>query len=51
MLGENAPGGVIFSGLLPTVILNLILTLPVYAFTRRLLRPRDWTPREVRLLG
>jgi rod shape-determining protein MreD len=51
MLGQNAPGGVIFSGLLPTVILNLILTLPVYAFTRRLLRPREWTPREVRLLG
>jgi rod shape-determining protein MreD len=51
MLGQNAPGGIIFSGLLPTVILNLILTLPVYAFTRRLLRPREWTPREVRLLG
>ena len=51
MLGQNAPGGVIFSGLVPTVILNLILTLPVYAFTRRLLRPREWTPREVRLLG
>jgi rod shape-determining protein MreD len=51
ILGQNAPGGVIFSGLLPTVILNLILTLPVYALTRRLLRPREWTPREVRLLG
>jgi rod shape-determining protein MreD len=51
MLGQNAPGGAIFEGLLPTVLLNLILTLPVYAFMRRLLRPRDWAPREVRLLG
>lgn len=51
MLGQNAPGNAIFSGLGPTVILNLILTLPVYAFTRRLLRPREWAPREVRLLG
>ena len=51
MLGQNAPAGAIFSGLVPTVFLNLILTLPVYAFTRRLLRPREWSPREVRLLG
>ena len=51
MLGQNAPGGAIFAGLVPTVLLNLILTLPVYALTRRLLRPREWTPREVRLLG
>jgi rod shape-determining protein MreD len=51
MLGQNAPAGAIFQGLVPTVFLNLILTLPVYASTRRLLRPREWTPREVRLLG
>jgi rod shape-determining protein MreD len=51
MLGQNAPGGEIFSGLAPTVLLNLILALPVYAITRRLLRPYEWTPREVRLLG
>jgi rod shape-determining protein MreD len=51
MLGQNAPGGEIFSGLAPTVLLNLILALPVYALTRRLLRPQEWTPREVRLLG
>jgi rod shape-determining protein MreD len=51
MLGQNAPAGAIFSGLIPTVVLNLILTLPVYALTRRLLRPREWVPREVRLLG
>jgi rod shape-determining protein MreD len=51
MLGQNAPGGAIFEGLMPTVLLNLILTLPMYALTRRLLRPQDWSPREVRLLG
>ena len=51
MLGQNAPAGTIFAGVMPTILLNLILTLPVYAFTRRLLRPREWAPREVRLLG
>jgi rod shape-determining protein MreD len=51
MLGQNAPGGAIFEGLVPTVVLNLILTFPVYALTRRLLRPREWAPREVRLLA
>jgi rod shape-determining protein MreD len=51
MLGKNAPGGEIFAGLVPTVALNLLLTVPIYALTRRLLRPRDWVPREVRLLG
>jgi rod shape-determining protein MreD len=51
MLGQNAPGGEIFTGIAPTILLNLILTWPVYALTRRLLRPQEWTPREVRLLG
>jgi rod shape-determining protein MreD len=51
MLGQNAPGAAIFEGLVPTMLLNLILTVPVYALTRRLLRPREWAPREVRLLG
>lgn len=51
MLGQNAPGGEIFAGIAPTILLNLILTWPVYALTRRLLRPQEWTPREVRLLG
>jgi rod shape-determining protein MreD len=51
MLGEPAPAAAIFSSLLPTVFLNLILTVPVYALTRRLLRPREWVTREVRLLG
>jgi rod shape-determining protein MreD len=51
MLGQNAPGGEVFAGLFPTILLNLVLTFPVYALTRRLLRPREWAPREVRLLG
>jgi rod shape-determining protein MreD len=51
MLGQNAPAGEIFAALAPTVLLNLALTVPVYALTRRLLRPREWVPREVRLLG
>ena len=29
------------AGLLPTIVLNLILTAPVYALVRRLLRPRE----------
>jgi rod shape-determining protein MreD len=51
MLGEPAPAHHIFAALLPTVLLNLILTVPVYALTRRLLRPHAWVTREVRLLG
>jgi hypothetical protein len=51
MLGQNAPGSAIFEGLVPTILLNLVLTFPVYALTRRLLPPREWAPREVRLLA
>jgi len=51
MLGQNAPAGDIFKGLVPTILLNLILTVPMYALVRRLLRPREWSPREVRLLA
>jgi rod shape-determining protein MreD len=51
LLGEPAPAGDIFGAIVQTVLLNVILTIPVYALTRRLLRPREWTLREVRLLG
>jgi rod shape-determining protein MreD len=51
LLGEPAPGSDILAALLPTVLLNLILTVPVYALTRRLLRPPERLTREVRLLG
>jgi rod shape-determining protein MreD len=51
MLGEHAPAGLVFKTLVPTIALNLILTFPVYALARRVLRPREWVAREVRLLG
>jgi rod shape-determining protein MreD len=51
MLGEHAPAGHVFAGLVPTFALNLLITIPMYALSRRLLRPREWAPREVRLLG
>jgi hypothetical protein len=40
-------------GLLPTILLNLILTAPVYGLVRRLLRPveRAELAAEVQLLG
>ena len=43
----------LIDGLLPAVALNLLLTAPVYAIVRRVLRPVSWTDRtsEVRLLG
>jgi rod shape-determining protein MreD len=53
MLGENAPAGPIARGLLPAIAMNLVLTAPVYALVRRLLRPLDRGDyaTEVQLLG
>jgi len=53
MLGERAPAGAVLSALVPTIVLNLILTAPVYALVRRLLRPRERADfaTEVQLLG
>jgi rod shape-determining protein MreD len=53
VLGERAPAGAIARGLLPAILMNLILTAPVYALARRLLRPRSRTDyaTEVQLLG
>ena len=53
MLGEHAPAGTVMTDVWPSIALNLILTAPVYALARRLLRPLDWADRaqEVRLLG
>jgi rod shape-determining protein MreD len=53
MLGENAPAGPIARGLLPEIAMNLVLTAPVYALVRRLLRPLDRGDyaTEVQLLG
>jgi rod shape-determining protein MreD len=53
VLGERAPAGALFRGLLPAIALNLIFAAPVYALVRRLLRPFDRSDvaTEVQLLG
>ena len=53
VLGEHAPAGPMLSGLLPSIVLNLILTAPVYGLVRRLLRAleRADLATEVHLLG
>jgi rod shape-determining protein MreD len=53
VLGERAPAGAVTRALLPAILLNLIVTGPVYALARRLLRQRghgDYAT-EVQLLG
>jgi hypothetical protein len=53
VLGERAPAGAIVRGLGPAIVMNLILTGPLYAVVRRLLRVRgraDYAT-EVQLLG
>ena len=42
---------VLVDALLPAVLLNLVLTIPVYALTKRVLGPPEWKRAEVRLLG
>jgi rod shape-determining protein MreD len=53
VIGQPAAAGAYLSGLPATVLLNLILTWPVYTFVRRLFPPNDVLDRvhEVRLLG
>jgi len=53
VLGDSAPAGELLSGLPASLLLNLILTLPVYALVRRLFPPLELADRvhEVRLLG
>ena len=53
VLGEPAPAGVVLHGLPGALLLNLLLTLPVYALARRLFPPAELGDRvrEVRLLG
>jgi rod shape-determining protein MreD len=41
----------LFEALLPAVLLNLLLTVPVYALAKRFLGPPEWSHTEVRLLG
>ena len=45
VLGERAPALPVLSGIVPAIVLNLLLTAPVYALVRRLLRPPE--PRAV----
>jgi rod shape-determining protein MreD len=53
VLGERAPAAAVTRGVLPSMVLNLILTAPVYWLVRRLLRPLDRGDyaTEVQLLG
>jgi rod shape-determining protein MreD len=53
VLGESAPAGAVVRSLIPAILLNLVLTAPVYGLVRRLLRPaqRDELTAEVQLLG
>ncbi len=53
MLGERAPAGPVMRALFPTIVMNLVLTAPVYALVRFLLRPRERADyaTEVQLLG
>jgi hypothetical protein len=53
VLGAHpSAGAVLVHALAPTVVLNLLITAPVYALCRRVLRPAERPDlREVRLLG
>jgi rod shape-determining protein MreD len=53
VLGEPAPGREVLISLVPTVIVNAALTIPVYALVRRLLRRREpvRSVQEARLVG
>ena len=53
VLGDTAPASEVLSALPASLLLNLVLTLPVYALARRVLPPLELSARvhEVRLLG
>jgi rod shape-determining protein MreD len=53
VLGESAPAGAVLSAVPATLLLNLILTWPVYSLARRLFPPVELSDRihQVRLLG
>jgi rod shape-determining protein MreD len=53
VLGEPAPAGLLVDGMPVALLVNLLLTLPVYALIRRLFPPLELGDRvrEVRLLG
>jgi rod shape-determining protein MreD len=41
MLGENTSAPSVFDALLPEIVFNVVLAVPVYALGRRLLGPRE----------
>ncbi|HST19191.1 MAG TPA: rod shape-determining protein MreD [Gaiellaceae bacterium] len=53
MLGEPAPAALLLGSLPLALLINLLLTVPVYALARRLFPPRQLGDRvsEVQLLG
>ena len=53
MLGQPAPAGLVADSVPGALVLNLLLTLPVYALARRLFPPAELGDRvrEVRLLA
>jgi rod shape-determining protein MreD len=53
VLGEPAPAGLVAEGVPLALLVNLLLTLPVYTLIRRLFPPLELGDRvrEVRLLG
>jgi rod shape-determining protein MreD len=53
MLGEPAPAGLVANGVPLALLVNLLLTLPVYTLIRKLFPPLELGDRvrEVRLLG
>jgi rod shape-determining protein MreD len=52
MLGDPVDAGTVLVGaLVPGIVLNLLLTFPVYALVRRIIGRPEWSAQEVRLLG
>ena len=52
VLGDPVDAGTVLVGaLIPGIVLNLLLTFPVYALVRRILGRPEWSAQEVRLLG
>ena len=51
VLGDAVDASELFGSLLPGILLNLLLTVPLYALVRRILGRSAWSPQEVRLLG
>jgi hypothetical protein len=52
-LGEPAPAGAVADSIFQCIALNLLVTAPIYALVRRLLRPppRPEGTQEVTLVG